>query len=138
MRKKYFIFSGQGFTLIEMVLVVIIIGIISALTYPRLAGRSEETRRKAAQSDIDPGLSSALGLYEMDMGKYPDNLEALKAKQADAGNWRGPYIDKITNDPWGRPYLYKFPGEHNPDSYDLSSRGKDGNEGGGDDISNWQ
>ena len=130
--------SLTGFTLMELVLVVIIIGILSAMVFPRLAGRSEDARRQAAKSDIDLGLASAFDLYEMDMGKYSDSLEALRTKPADADNWRGPYIKKNAIDPWGRSYIYKFPGEHNTNGYDLATWGRDGKEGGGDDITSWQ
>jgi len=130
--------TRRAFTLIELMLVVIIIGILSAMVIPRLAGRSEEARRSVAKSDIESNLALALDLYEMDNGSYPASIEALRTKPADATNWKGPYIKKRPQDPWGRTYIYKFPGEHNLDSYDIYSLGKDGQEGGDDDVVNWE
>lgn len=128
----------KAFTLIELMLVVIIIGILSAMIMPRLAGRSEQARVQAAKTDINSNLGIALDLYEMDMGSYPDSLDSLTTKAPGADNWRGPYIKKKPLDPWGRPYVYKYPGEHNPASYDLYSLGKDGQAGTEDDIKNWE
>ena len=74
----------------------------------------------------------------MDMGSYPEALDNLLIRPGSAENWRGPYIKKKPADPWGRPYQYKFPGEHNSDTYDLYSTGKDGQAGTEDDIKNWE
>jgi len=128
----------KGFTLIELMLVVIIIGVLSAMIVPRLAGRSEQARVQAAKTDINSNLSLVLDLYEMDMGSFPENLDYLTTKPSSADGWRGPYIKKKPLDPWGRPYAYKNPGDHNPESYDLYSLGKDGQPDTDDDIKNWE
>lgn len=128
----------KAFTLIELMLVVIIIGILSAMVVPRLTGRSEEAKRSVAKTDIESNISLALDLYEMDNGTYPNSLDDLKTKPTEADNWKGPYIKKKAIDPWGRPYVYKFPAAHNPEGYDIYSFGRDGQEGGGDDVVNWE
>ncbi len=129
----------KGFTLIELMLVVIIIGVLSAMVMPKLVGRSDQARVQAAKTDIESNLSLVLDLYEMDMGSFPENLEYLTTRPGGSENWHGPYTKKKKIlDPWGRPYTYKCPGEHNPDSYDLYSVGKDGQPGTEDDIKNWE
>jgi general secretion pathway protein G len=133
-----------GFTLIELMLVIIILGILSATIIPQFTGRSEQARIVAARSDIESGISIALDLFEVDNGFYPtttQGLGALLKKPSVAPsppNWNGPYIKKKPVDPWGSPYAYVCPGMHNTESYDLSSYGRDGVEGGGDDICNWE
>ncbi len=128
----------KAFTLIELMLVVIIIGVLSAMVVPRLAGRSEQARIQAAKTDINSSIPIALDLYEMDLGHYPELLDYLRtAPGADAASWRGPYLKKKPMDPWGKVYIYKAPGEHNTDSYDLSSMGNDGKPDTTDDVVNW-
>jgi general secretion pathway protein G len=133
--------KGQkGFTLIELMLVVIIIGALVAMVMPRLAGRSEQAKVKAAEADITANIATALKLYELDNGAYPSDsdggLNALLTKPATAGNWNGPYLEKKPVDPWGREYKYKSPGAHRTYDYDLSSLGRDGVESA-DDVKNW-
>lgn len=128
----------NGFTLIEIMLVVIILGVLAAMVVPRLTGRSDEARRSVAKTDIESNLALALDLYETDTGSYPQQLADLLKAPSDVQNWKGPYLKKLPLDPWGHPYVYKYPGAHNTDSYDLLSMGKDGAEGGTDDITNWQ
>ncbi|MFH1191008.1 MAG: type II secretion system major pseudopilin GspG [Candidatus Omnitrophota bacterium] len=128
----------KAFTLIELMLVVIIIGVLSAMVVPRLAGRSEQARIQAAKTDINSSIPLALDLYEMDLGQYPELLDYLKIYPGTGGeSWHGPYLKKKPLDPWGRVYIYKSPGEHNQDSYDLYSSGSDGQPGTADDIVNW-
>lgn len=135
---------NHGFTLIELMLVVIIIGILAALVVPRLAGRSEQARQAAAKADIEANIATALDLYELDNGHYPTTEQGLIALVTKPSvppvpqNWRSPYIKKEPKDPWGRAYMYTSPGVHNTLDYDLASWGRDGVEGGGDDVVNWE
>ena len=129
-----------GFTLIEIMIVVIIIAIMGAMVLPRLTGRTEEARRKRAQVDI-ANVESAIDLYELDTGKFPSQLGDLFQAPGDLrdGTWHGPYLKKRTQpvDPWGHGYIYQHPGQHNPEDYDLSSMGPDGRAGTDDDLTNW-
>jgi general secretion pathway protein G len=134
--------SSAAFTLIEIMLVVIIIGVIAAMVVPSLVGRAEASRVTAAKADIMGGLATALNMYEQDTGSYPttaQGLNALLVAPAGVSNWRGPYLQKneIPVDPWTHGYVYTCPGGHNTGSYDLMSYGKDGKEGGGDDVANY-
>lgn len=128
-----------GFTLIELMLVVIIIATLAAMVMPRLVGRGEQARVSAAQSDINANIATALKLYELDNGAFPtteEGLNALLNKPASARNWNGPYLERKPQDPWGKEYQYKSPGSHKAD-YDLYSLGKDGQESA-DDVKNWE
>jgi len=131
--------NKKGFTLIEIMLVVIIIGVLSAMVIPRLVGRSEQARRAAARADIEANISVALDLYELDNGTYPNSLDNLMREPSPTPiNWSGPYLKKRPVDPWGEPYYYKFPGDNNKNSYDLYTHGNDKTAGGGDDVNNWE
>ena len=128
----------KGFTLIELMLVVIIIGVLSAMVVPRLVGRSEQARQAAAKADIESNIAIGLDLYELDNGSYPQDINALMREPSSATNWNGPYLKKMPKDPWGEEYQYNFPGENNKGSYDLWSYGRDKVAGGYDDITNWE
>ena len=127
----------KSFTMIELMLVVIIIGLLASAVLPRLAGRAERARRIAAKADVSANIASALDLYEMDVGDYPKSLQDLLERPSGADNWSGPYLKREPKDPWGRPYYYKAPGDHNVYGYDLHSIGPDGQDGTDDDIDNW-
>lgn len=137
--------KNKGFTLIEIMLVVIIIGILVAMLVPNIAGRSEQARKTAARTDIESNLSTALDLYRMDVGQYPTTEQGLSALLTQPiispvpAQWNGPYLKKkkIPKDPWGREYVYASPGVHNPESYDLSSLGASGTEGSNN-VTNWE
>lgn len=130
-----------GFTLIELMLVVIIIGALVAMVMPRLAGRTEQAKVGAAKADIATNIATALKLYELDNGGYPSSseggLQALFSKPSSSSNWNGPYLEKKPIDPWGREYVYKSPGVHRTYDYDLYSLGRDGQESA-DDVKNWE
>lgn len=140
-RKK----AQAGFTLIEIMIVVIILAILAAAVIPRLTGRTEQAKVARAKADINGTIPLALDLYSIDSGGYPtssqglSSLRTLPSAPPIPQNWKGPYVKKaIPTDPWGRPYVYVCPGVHNREDYDLYSYGADGVEGGGDDIVNWE
>ncbi|HIE10414.1 MAG TPA: type II secretion system protein GspG [Kiritimatiellae bacterium] len=127
----------NGFTLIEILLVVVIIGILVGVALPRLGGRKRQAEIAAARADI-ANISTALSLYELDNGSYPPSLQALVSNPGGAQNWNGPYLQKgVPKDPWGNDYVYTYPGVQNPHGFDLKSLGPDGVESD-DDITNWQ
>ena len=137
--------KGQGgFSLIEILLVVVIIGTLAAMMIPRISGRSDQARIAAAKADVNVNIPTALKLYELDNGFFPVTEQGLSAlikkptTQPAPANWNGPYLEKATIDPWGRPYQYLSPGTHRPHDYDLNSAGKNaGQEKTDDDITNW-
>jgi general secretion pathway protein G len=131
-----------GFTLIELLLVLVILAVLAAVVVPKFTGRSEQARKAAAKTDISM-LETALENFEVDTGRYPtteEGLAALIVMPAQVKVWHGPYIKQqggVPKDPWGNPYVYRFPGQFNTAGYDLASFGPDGSEGGGDDVDNW-
>lgn len=130
--------NRRGFTLIELMLVLVILAVLAAVVVPKFSNRSEQARETAAKTDVSV-IEGALDQFEVDNGRYPDNNEGLRAlveQPAGLQNWHGPYVKRLNNDPWGNAYIYRYPGTHNPNSYDLYSLGKDGREGN-DDIANW-
>jgi len=133
--------AQQAFTLIELLLVLVILGILAAIVVPKFGGRTEQARQTAAQSQIAT-FGTALDAFEVDNGFYPkgkNGLNDLVQTPRDSQNWRGPYLkSQIPLDPWQHPYIYECPGKHNPSSYDIASMGADGRLGTDDDVANWQ
>ncbi len=132
----------KGFTLVEILIVVIIIGLLAALVGPKLFGKVSSAKVKAAKAQIEL-FGTALDAFRLDVGRYPtgeEGLKALREKPSGVDGWQGPYLPKeIPSDPWGRPYLYISPGEHG--EYDLISYGLDGVVGGeaeNQDVVSWK
>lgn len=114
--------TKKGFTLIELMLVVIILGVLAAMVMPRLVGRSEQARVAAAKADINSNLALALDMFEMDTGHYPDKLSDLRVNPGLADTWKGPYLKKDPKDPWGKDYVYERSSAEGKD-YTLCSKG---------------
>ncbi|HTP87902.1 MAG TPA: type II secretion system major pseudopilin GspG [Candidatus Acidoferrales bacterium] len=136
--------SQSGVTLIEMLVVVTIIGLFVALVGPGLWKKVDDAKVTQARAQID-SFQTALGAYKLDTGGFPtteQGLMALRIKPADVLQWNGPYIPKdIPKDPWGMDYIYRFPGEHQPDEPEIVSLGADrqpGGEGVNADILSWK
>lgn len=135
----------RGFTLVEVLVVVVILGLLAALVVPRVVGRGEEAKRTAAAVQIRE-IEQAIEMYRLDSSIYPvttQGLEALVTKPSTPPEPRkyreGGYLRKLPVDPWGSPYVYRAPGNHG--EYDIFSPGADGEEGGegtGKDITNWE
>jgi general secretion pathway protein G len=132
-----------GFTLIELMVVLVIIGVLAALIVPNVLDRADDARATAARTDVN-NLVQSLKLYRLDNQRYPTSeqgLGALLVKPTagpDAPNWR-PYLDKLPSDPWGRPYAYMNPGVHGEiDILSLGADGQPGGEGKNADIGSWQ
>ena len=132
----------RGFTFLELLVVITILGIIAAIVAPRFIGRVGPARLKAAKAQISM-FETALDTFKLDTGRYPtteEGLKALREKPSGVDNWQGPYLPKeIPLDPWSRPYVYKCPGDH--EEFDIVSYGSDGVEGGegeNQDVASWK
>jgi general secretion pathway protein G len=128
--------TNRAFTLVEVLLVIVIIGILAGMLVARLSGRTEEARVARARADIQGSLSLALDLFEQDLGRYPTAEEGLASLVTNPGieGWKGPYLKGgLKNDPWGMPYTYALNSD-DPTQYALSSSGPDKQPGTADDI----
>lgn len=135
--------KSRGFTLIEVMVVVVILGVLAALIVPKVLDRPDEARRVAARQDV-AALVQALKLYRLDNHRYPTTAQGLQALvERPSGDpapvaWRS-YLDRLPLDPWGRPYQYLSPGAHGEiDVFSLGADGEPGGEGNAADIGNWQ
>lgn len=130
----------NAFTLIELLLVMVILVILASIVVPKMTGYSERARKSKAVTEIG-SFKTALSAFEIDCGRFPTTEEGLNAlvhaPSGVQGFKQGGYMDEIPLDPWGNPYQYRAPGQHNPDTYDVFTMGADGHEGGTDDIGNW-
>ena len=135
-------FKNKGFTLLELMIVLVIIGLLAGIIGPNLFKNLEKSEKTTARAQVD-AFTKAIDEYRIDNGSFPDSasgLNALLVAPAGASRWNGPYIKKIPVDPWGMSYQYQSPGEHNNPSYDVFSFGKDKTAGGtgeAADIGNW-
>ncbi len=137
--------SRSKYTFIEIMVVVIIIAILAAIVMPKFAGRTQDAQISACQSQLSI-FQTSLSVYNLDNGVYPTTAQGLKALMDKPTsppvpvNWKGPYMNgkKIPMDPWKSPYQYKCPGTHNPESYDIWSKGPSGTgDGAKDGLNNW-
>ena len=134
------LWRASGFTLVELLLVLTILAILAGIVIPNIVKRGDQARETAAQADI-ANVITALSVFEVDNGYFPkgrDGLQSLITRPGDAQNWKGPYLqkNKVPLDPWKNPYIYEYPGKHNPASFDLYTKGRDAL-GGTNTIGNW-
>ena len=141
MRKERKRNRQKGFSLIELIVVLVILGLLATVVGPQVMKRLAQGKAEIAKLQVDQ-FEGALGLFRFDVGRYPTSSEGLEALLRDSGieNWSGPYLEKssIPKDPWGRDYEYRSPGQHG--DYDLWSHGADGTSGGEDDaadVTSW-
>lgn len=131
-----------GFTLVELLVVMVILVLLASLVAPRVIGYLGSSRTKTAKVQIE-SLSTSLELFKLDTGRYPDareGLDALVARPANVKNWNGPYLkkNKVPPDPWGQPYHYRYPGQRGTfDIYSLGADNREGGEGEDQDVASW-
>jgi general secretion pathway protein G len=132
----------KGFTLVELMVVLLVLVMLATIAAPRVTKYLRKAKQQTAKVQVE-ALSSAVEEFHLDLGRYPTTEEAMSAlvqAPAEAGSWDGPYIKKRESltDPWGRPYLYRRPGQHGDfDVYSYGADGKEGGEGDDRDVGNW-
>lgn len=132
----------RGFTLVELLLVLAILAVLAVVVVPKLAGRGKDAKLVAARTGIS-NIGGVLEIFEKDFDRYPTTEEGLRALISPVGSeqqWKGPYLtgqQGVPLDPWGNPFVYRCPGQHNYRGFDLYSWGPDGMDGTDDDITNW-
>ena len=135
--------QARGFTLIELIVVIVILGLLAGLVVPRLFKHVGQARTATARAQIS-AFQTALGAYKLDTGSFPSNelgLGALRTAPSGVRNWNGPYLPKdVPLDPWGNAYAYKFPGDHGdePDILSYGADGRPGGEGEDADVVSWK
>ena len=134
----------HGFTMIELMVVLVILVLLVTMIVPNIVGKSDDAKVTRAKVDI-ASMEAFLDQFYLDMGRYPEQEEGLRVlyyePESDVESWKGPYSKKpIPDDPWGNPYIYQIPGTHSSQPYEISSLGRDGQEGGEEfdaDIVSW-
>ena len=141
-RRKRILRNDKGFTLAELMVVVVIIGLLAGIVLPKIFGHLGTAKENTAKSQIE-SIGAALDSFRLDIGRYPTTQEGLQALQTNPGldKWKGPYLkkEKIPKDPWDKDYVYQSPGTHG--DYDMMSYGRDGSPGGegeDKDIVSWE
>jgi len=128
MNGKWHSRGQRGFTLVELLLVLVILALIAGLVLPGIIGKAESAKNKAAASQISR-ISMSVESYYLDTGQTPSSLDELVNEPTGVTGWNGPYIkNSLLKDPWGRPYIYRAPGEHG--DFDIMTYGADGQQGG--------
>ena len=133
---------AAGFTLIELMLVLVILATLAAIVLPKFTGRSQQAKVTGARAQI-ANFETALSTFEIDLSRYPTTTEGLRAlvqkPTSDSEGWLQPYLsrEEVPKDPWGNEYVYRYPGQYNENGYDLYSVGPDHKMGGNDDVTNW-
>ena len=142
MKTRFQGLRGKGFTLLELLVVLVVMGLLAAILTPQVMSMLSGAKSSAVGLQVET-LGTALNYYQLDIGSYPSQeqgLDALWQRPKEANNWRGPYIRKKQHllDPWGRKFLYRMPGQHGRfDIYSLGADGKEGGSGDDADVGSW-